>query len=171
MMRNFWLINLIIFQSVWWLCALFTDQAVPLVGLLFLLHFALSPSRKADARSLLILPLGLIVDQSLSLLGVISFADGYQLLPLWLALLWGHFTLTLNHSLSWMSRYHFGIQGALGAVFGALSYIGGIKLGALNSALSLTNVFLIFAVVWAVILPLVVHLNGRMGQRLGVQHV
>ncbi|MCO7187834.1 MULTISPECIES: DUF2878 domain-containing protein [unclassified Pseudoalteromonas] len=170
-MRNFWLINLVIFQSVWWLSALFTHQAVIAVVVIMALHFALSPSRKADVVSLTILPVGLVVDQTLAALGVISFVDGQPWLPLWLALLWAHFLLTLNHSLSWLGRFNVGVQAMTGAVFGALSYIGGIKLGALNSSLSLINVFLVFAAVWAIVLPLVVYLNTRLNTQSGVQHV
>ncbi|WP_171045246.1 DUF2878 domain-containing protein [Pseudoalteromonas rubra] len=170
-MRNFWLINLVIFQSVWWLSALFTHQAVIAVVVIMALHFALSPSKKADVVSLTILPVGLVADQTLAAFGVISFVGGQLWLPLWLALLWAHFLLTLNHSLSWLGRFNVGVQAMIGAVFGALSYIGGIKLGALNSPLSLIDVFLVFAVVWAIVLPLVVYLNTRLNTQSGVQHV
>ncbi|AZZ98188.1 DUF2878 domain-containing protein [Pseudoalteromonas sp. R3] len=171
MMSNFWLVNLVIFQSVWWLSALFTHQALIGVMLLLALHFALSPSRKADLSSLMVVPVGLLVDQALAAAGVIQFAGDQPWLPVWLAFLWVHFTLTLNHSLSWLGRCHLGVQSLLGAVFGALSYIGGIKLGALDSALSVFNLFIVFGAVWAVVLPLVVHLNSRFVAKTGVQHV
>ena len=62
-------------------------------------------------------------------MGLFEFAAGF---PLWLALLWLGFALTLAHGLRWLLRLPRWQQALLGGVGGASSYVTGAVMGAVQ---------------------------------------
>ncbi|TVP15869.1 DUF2878 domain-containing protein [Shewanella sp. KCT] len=158
-MKAFWLINLGLFQLAWWSAAWLTNSASYIISGLIVLHCLLSPSVKADLRLMALLPLGLLVDGVLIALGV--FRGVESAFPLWLALLWVIFLMSLNHSLRLLSGLSLPWLMLIGALGGAGSYWAGVSLGALTTQVSVISFWLIAAPVWAVLLPLLVWGQGK----------
>ena len=159
-MKAFWLINLGLFQLAWWSAAWLTQSASYIISGLIILHCLLSPSLKADLRLMALLPLGLLVDGVLIALG--CFRGIESAFPLWLALLWVIFLMSLNHSLRALSRLGLPWLMLIGAFGGAGSYWAGLSLGALATPLSDLNFWLVTAPVWALLLPLLVWGQGML---------
>lgn len=155
-MKLFSIINFIIFQSCWALAATFPANAPFFMLLGFLIHFALSPSRQADCLLIMASLIGIFADQTLVSLGVLNVNQAW--LPLWLIMLWAHFTLCLNHSLRWLQKLNYPIQSLFGAVFGSLSYWTGLQVEVFNTFAPTAIFVLIYAMVWAILLPLFVML-------------
>ncbi|MCG9711572.1 DUF2878 domain-containing protein [Shewanella insulae] len=158
-MKAFWLINLGLFQLAWWSAAWLTNSASYIISGLIILHCLLSPCLKADLRLMALLPLGLLVDGALIALG--AFRGIESAFPLWLALLWVIFLMSLNHSLRLLSGLSLPWLMLIGALGGAGSYWAGLSLGALTTQVSGINFWLIAAPVWAVLLPLLVWGQGK----------
>ncbi len=155
-MKRFWLINLGFFQMSWYTAALLTDYATVIILGLLALHFVLSPSAKADARLLLLLPVGVLADAlQIGLIGNFSGTASPTIagFPLWLLCLWAMLVISLNHSLKGLERMSAPMLAVLGAAAGAGSYYAGIKLGALQTTWSNTAFLGITGAVWSVLLP------------------
>lgn len=99
--------------------------------------------------------LGIVIDGSLTLLGVFQFSH----FPWWLALLWLHFCLSLRHSLAFMQRLPVVIQALLGGVFGSLSYLAGAHFGAVYLPFDASVTAGILALVWAILLPFMLRMT------------
>ncbi|MBB1269313.1 DUF2878 domain-containing protein [Shewanella sp. SR44-3] len=154
-MQKFWLINLILFQAAWFSAVLYPSVASWIMTLLLALHFYLSPTVKADAKLLILVPIGVCADKLQMHFGVFSGATG--LFPTYLLLLWCFFILSLNHSLLWLTRVHLGMQGVLGALGGAGSYWAGIEAGALQTNLATPLLLCILLCIWGLLLPSLIY--------------
>lgn len=152
-MKGFWIINFGLFQASWFAAAFYTQYASIIIALLILVHYLLSPNRAADLKVLAMLVLGLAVD-GLHIKAGTFFAQTF--FPLWLALLWCIFLMSLNHSLRWITEKPLYWAALFGGIGGCASYIGGIKTGALSTALPLEIAALIIACSWAMIFPLLI---------------
>lgn len=150
-MHRFSIINFIIFQSCWALAASFPASAPFFMIGLFGVHFALTPTRKADGVLLIAALVGILVDQLMLWIGILEV--GQQWIPIWLILLWCHFILCLNHSLLWLSKLAWYWVAFLGEVFGTLSYWSGLKLGVFSSEFTQLSFILSYAIAWTILLP------------------
>ncbi|MCE2596184.1 DUF2878 domain-containing protein [Motilimonas cestriensis] len=157
--KHFIWLNALMFQLVWFAAILLQQDAWPYVSALLLLHFYLSPTRRQDLPLLIgVSFVGMLVDSALSLSGVFVFAD-QAILPVWLAFLWFHFAVALNHSLAWLRRLPLLLVALMGSISGPLSYLGGYRLGAVELPLGALSSALIIAVLWALALPAYVHFS------------
>lgn len=147
------------FQLCWFLAVLGNHAMVPVLLLLIALHLALHPSSGKELRMMLIGgSMGLVVDGTLTQLGVFVFsAPPAFVIPLWLLLLWAAFAATLRNSLSFL-RHRPVLTALLGAAAGPLSYVAGMKLGAVSFTLPLPQILILLAAIWAIQLPLLMKL-------------
>jgi len=105
---------------------------------------------------------GLVAETITVNLGFVTYPCGQPvawLPPYWLVALWGEFAMTLNVTLRWLKRRPL-LSAALGAIFGPLSFLGGVRLGAARFA-SEAAALLSLAIEWAVLMPLVMSLSNR----------
>ncbi|MGO2498178.1 MAG: DUF2878 domain-containing protein [Vibrio litoralis] len=151
-MHRFSIINFIIFQSCWALAASFPASAPFFMLGLLAVHFALTPTRKADCFLLIAAVLGILVDQLMVWIGILEVNQ--QWIPIWLILLWCHFILCLNHSLLWLSKLAWYWVAFLGEVFGTLSYWSALKLGVFTSEFTQPSFILGYAIAWTMLLPI-----------------
>lgn len=160
------------FQGAWWLCVLGALWGLPYLGpivmLIFLtLHMLILGKGKNELLFLFLMALiGTIVDSIKSTSGFISYMGGYDtvkiLAPLWITAMWVGFASTINHSLSWVhGRYFFAF--ILGAVFGPLSYILGVKLQALSFNYGIIASSIILAIVWGIAVPFMYWFSNQLG--------
>jgi len=146
------------FAAFWWLAVLGGTAAEPWLLSLLLLHFLFTPTRRQDGLALLPGLVGFSVDALLTQLGVFAFASPWP--PLWLALLWCGFAVSLPHAAPWLWQHRTWLPW-LGAVLGPASYLGAWKLGAVELPLGGAVTGLLLAGLWALWLPLLVRLLER----------
>ena len=135
--------------NLFWFVAVAWQHPAPLLGLLAL-HGLFSPQRGRDLRLLPIALAGCLLDVLLWQLGLFEFAAGF---PLWLALLWLGFALTLAHGLRWLVVLPRWQQALIGGLGGASSYLAGAAMGAVHLPWGLWISGGVLAVIWAVWLP------------------
>lgn len=139
----------------------------PLVMSLFiLLHYKnLSLGKTELGFILLVALIGTMVDGIKYASGLINYQGGYSginwLAPLWITAMWGGFAALLNHSLKWLRKSPV-LGFVLGAVFGPLAYLTGVKTGVLSFNISQTTSILILALVWGTAIPVLVWISGRL---------
>ena len=152
------LINLLMFQAVWWLSILYQNSVLAISSGLLLLHFALSSHRQSDLLSMVkVVACGVIIDSLLTYMQLFEF----QYIPYWLGLLWCHFAISLRYSLAFTQRLPFYINAILGGVFGCISYLAGARFGAVVLPQEyLTSVMILFSV-WFVIFPIFVNVSRQ----------
>lgn len=156
MTMRFWIINLGLFQLSWFLASVYHDEASGLLLLLLLLHFALSPARGQDFYLLMIAVLGCTVDQTLLVADVLTDS---KLIPSYLALLWCMLAVSFNHSLFWLTRISMPLVMLIGSVSGSLSYFAALNLDAIHTSLTALSFIVIYALIWACLLPLFVYIT------------
>jgi hypothetical protein len=153
-MKRFWIINFLLFQTSWFCAAFYTEHASLMMLALLGLHFCFSPTRLADIKVLLLVGVGLVVDNLHLTLG--TFSAQAALFPVWLALLWCVFVISLNHSLQWLINKPLWLIALLGGVGGTSSYMGGVKAGALQSSLPTEWLVAVLFVAWGLLFPMLV---------------
>lgn len=157
--RVHWIVDFIAFQALWFSAVVF--QA-PLVCFGILSARLLLSEKTAYEVFLLIslAPVGIVIDWSLMQAGVFQFNLG--MFPLWLALLWGGFILTLNQSMGWLRDRHLGVQALLGAIFGPMSYLAGWRFDAVGFGFALIPTLIGLGLLWGFLLPSLVLLQQRL---------
>jgi len=159
------LFNIIGFQVGWWSCVLGVQNGHaylgPVVISIFLItHIALNE----DVRDEIVFietvgVLGALVDTSFLLTSLITYQGltFAYIAPFWIIAMWLGFSATINHSLAWLDGKWF-FAFLLGAVFGPLSYIAGLKFGAVDFQISFFTIT-ILATVWGITVPFIFYLN------------
>ena len=163
MMRQFWIINGLLFQLAWFSAALLTQYATLVISFIMILHFVLSDKKQWDAKLLMLAPIGWITDSLLIHYSIITTDNGF--IPIWLGLLWCVFVLSLNHSLLWLSKLKLSFLVLMGAISGCASYTAAIRFGALGTTLDIVNQVMYFGVTWGILLPILVQLSKVMNSK------
>jgi hypothetical protein len=154
--------NGVIFNLGWFACVLGGNAvALWVVPLLLLAHWALL-AREAAEWSLIaaVTVLGILIDGLVQALGALRFNGSGWPVPLWLMLLWPMFATLLNHSLRFFQAHPW-LAALLGGVSGPMTYLLGVEFGAATAVWSTFALFAIYAVVWALLLPLLLSLMQR----------
>jgi hypothetical protein len=162
------LANFAVFEAAWFACILGVAHGRPLwgtaaVGAAIAWHVALS-ARPATELALAVLlgAIGLVVESLAVAQGHVAYPAGQPvawLAPYWMVALWSEFAIALNVTLRWLRRRPW-LAAALGAVFGPLSFLGGVRLGGarfVDEPAALATL----AVMWAALMPLVMALSNR----------
>ncbi|MBZ0265439.1 DUF2878 domain-containing protein [bacterium] len=170
--------NAVGFNLAWWGCIFGVKWQMPYLGpvlmLLFLLiHFKTIGRGKREILFVMLAGLlGTVVDSLKATTGLVGYAGGYGslywLAPLWITAMWTGFAALLHHSLGWL-KGRLLVAFIMGAVFGPLSYLTGIKFEVLQFGQGKTLSIFILAVVWGLAIPFLYFLSERMNVR--GQHV
>lgn len=156
--------NLIAFNIAWWALMLTAPNPHPttrLIGpivavLVLALHFFwVSVNKKKDLYEVLVIAaLGIILDSTLNITGVLTFT-GIQgfLVPLWLIFIWPLFATLISYTFV-VIRNKLINQIIVGGLFAPFSYITGAKLGLLTINLDFKIYYIIHALCWVVFFPL-----------------
>lgn len=160
------LLNILGFQSGWFLCVVFADQ--PTVGILatgtvIMLHTLLvMEDRREWWLMLMVIVTGSLIDSLLGLFGVLIYADNgsHLLLPLWLFLLWILFSTLIQHSLHWLQS-RLWLAAILAGVSAPSSYWVGARLTDTGLGLGTATSLLVIGFYWALLLPAYLWLARR----------
>lgn len=163
------LANFAIFEVAWFACILGVAHGHPLEGTAAVVaaiawHVAIS-ARPATELALVgaLCAIGLAAESAVVAQGHVAYPAGQPvawLAPYWMVALWGEFAIALNVTLRWLRRKPF-LAAVLGAVFGPLSFLGGVRLGGARF-IDEPAALVTLAGMWAVLMPLVTALSGRL---------
>ena len=161
--------NFAIFEAAWFACILGVAHGQPLWGTAAVVaaiawHVAIS-ARPATELALAgaLCAIGLVVESAVVAQGHVAYPAGQPvawLAPYWMVALWSEFAIALNVTLRWLKRRPW-LAAVLGAVFGPLSFLGGVRLGGarfVDEPAALATL----AGMWAVLMPLVIALSSRL---------
>lgn len=152
--------NFLLFQTLWLSSVLgaahgYTWAGPVCLGVFMVCHVSwLKHGAYADMLLMAIcLFLGLLFDTASAYLGFVDFSlyDFKPITPLWLLCLWGGFSLTINHSISWVKKRLL-LASCAGAIFGPLSYYAGWQAGAMLWLQPIAAAVFI-SVSWALLMP------------------
>lgn len=158
--------DLIRFQAAWFGCILLAHPLdIAAATLLLAAHLAYWHRRSEWQWAMLCAFTGLLVDSLWGAVGVLSFpAQSFPpgIAPLWLVLLWAHFGTALRHSMARLGEFPL-LAGALGAIFGPLSYYAGAELTD-KAALGFGPIWSLatLSLTWLIIFPALLHLAKRL---------
>lgn len=168
-MRN--IFNFIAFQLVWLITVLTAAKgtsvyAMAAIAIFVVLQLAYSHCRLADSKLIITgIVVGMLLDTVWLNLGWIDYAADLNtgLPPLWIAVLWANFMLTLNHSLSWLQ--HRRMLLVVFTLFAApLSYYAGAKVGAVT-LVEVVPAVIALALSWSLAVPIFMTLATHWRQK------
>lgn len=162
------------FQIVWLASALGAAQGSSVPGVITALVFvALQLVIERSARMLLSGGIAAIVGVGLETLlarsGLVAYAapwPGPGIAPLWIMTLWLAYGTTMASTVRLLGARPFLKATALGAVFGPLAYMAGARIGALSLSDPLLWTCAVLALAWAIVLPILVAIDGYLAQRV-----
>jgi hypothetical protein len=154
--------NFIAFQLGWLACVLGAAYDMPMLGpgvvagLLAMQSFTMSDPVRQVGLVTVVAIIGTAIDTGLLRLGVYwleQSSGSAWLCPLWITALWVNIGMSLH---GWLrplqGRYR--ATALLGAVAGPTAYLAADVLGAIRLAIHLELALLLFAALWAVLLPI-----------------
>jgi hypothetical protein len=141
------LINIIGFQVCWLGLVLKLPLAIPIALAYAVWHLLMIADASERRLTALVVIAGILLDGSLTVLGVFQFAPEPLWLPIWLCVLWLIFATTLKHSLRWLwTRQRWLLP--LGGLGAAASYLAGARLDAVELPYPLWVTTLILTLCW-----------------------
>ena len=163
--------NFLLFQIAWFAAIVGGAQSWPLLGsapALVVVAIHLFVNRNQWSREAVLIVgvtlLGVIVETCFVSLGALHYAAtnvGAILPPIWIIALWFAFGTLPHGSLRWLSK-RIWLQIILGAVFGPLSYVGGVKLGAATMPVPMMGSIMIISVGWALAMVVMFQMADRL---------
>lgn len=162
------LANFAIFEAAWFACILGVAHGAPGWGTAAVLaalawHVALSARPAAElALAASLAAIGAVVESLVAAQGHVAYPAGQPvawLAPTWMVALWAEFAMAPNVTLRWLKRRPW-LAAVLGALFGPLSFAGGVRLGGARFV-DMPAALATLAVQWALLMPLVMWLSDR----------
>ncbi len=160
------LFNILGFQFSWWSCVLGVKYGWPYFGpctmfFFLMVHYHFFKFNQMELTFIIVTGfIGAIIDTIFlksDLINYYGLTFG-SIAPFWIIAMWLGFAATINHSLAWINKRWI-IAFIMGAVFGPLSYLAGIKFNALYFDQTLFNL-LILSLVWGLVIPALFILNN-----------
>ena len=158
--------NALAFNLIWFGCILYGNVFVPVVILLIITHLVLVNTWREELKLILLVSaIGISVDSFLVNINFFIFPQSNVIIPIWLIAIWCAFAATINHSLAFLKNYGWA-QFVSGAIAAPLSYLGGVKLNAVNLGFSLPLSLMVLSATWLVLMPTFIYLSKRPDLRL-----
>ena len=163
--------NFILFQLAWFAAVVGGARGWPILGVLpaivvVAVHLGSNLAQVKHEITLVlgVTTLGVIFETAFIALGTLRYARpdyNAALPPIWIIALWFAFGTLPNGSLKWLSGRILP-QLLLGAVFGPLSYLGGVRLGAANLGEPIVTSLAIIGFGWALAMALIFQMADRL---------
>ena len=160
-------INIIGFQAGWWACVLGVQKGYPYIGagvmaLYLFVHLKYFKINRFEIFFVILVGIfGTVLETIFLQSSFIKYKGitSQYIAPIWIIAMWLGFSATLNHSLSWLDgKWLLAFLG--GAIFGPLSYLAGIKFGAIAFEVSVFSIAVLSSV-WGLAMPLLYFLNKK----------
>jgi hypothetical protein len=164
------LANFLLFQAGWFACVMAAADGqlwlgpLAVLGVVVLhLAFVTQPEHRRRELGYIIAVglLGLLADTGLGWLGATHYptseeVGGLSLAPPWIVALWVLFATLPHHSLSWLTKRPW-LSVVFGAFGGPLSYLAGVRMGAVAVGESALLTWGALAIEYALVTPLMLH--------------
>ena len=167
--------NFILFQLAWFAAVVGGARGWPILGVLpaivvVAIHLGsnLAQVKQEIMLVLGVTALGAIFETAFIALGTLHYTrpgDNAALPPIWIIALWFAFGTLPHGSLKWLSG-RIWPQLLLGAIFGPLSYLGGVKLGAATLGEPIVISLAVIGCAWALALALIFKMADRLRAEL-----
>ena len=163
------LANFAVFEAAWFACILGVAHGAPGWGTAAVVaaigwHVGISARPSTELALVgLLAAIGLVAESLVVSQRHVVYPNGQPMdwvAPYWMVALWAEFAIALNVTLRWLKRRPL-LAGVLGAVFGPLSFMGGVRLGAARFV-DAPAALVTLACMWAVLMPLVMWLSDRL---------
>ena len=163
------LVNFVVFEAAWFACIVGVARGEPGWGTLVVIaailwHVAVSARPSTELALVgLLAAIGLVAESAVVSQGHVVYPNGQPLAwvaPYWMVALWAEFAIALNVTLRWLKRRPV-LAAVLGAFFGPLSFVGGVRLGAARFV-DAPAALITLACMWAALMPLVMWLSDRL---------
>lgn len=155
------LVNVILYQVVWFLCVFKENDGALIALVLLCIHLYFTTCRYKDMRMMaLLLAIGVLIDGTLHFAGFMTYNVRAIPIPFWLAVVWLALATLPHHSLRWLKERPF-LSSLLGALGGPLAYWAGVKAGAASFTLPLISSLLLLAVIWGVLWPFTMYIANK----------
>lgn len=171
------IINNLSYQAIWWSSVIGAIINRPLIGFYVMLpvlalHFLYIARDKREIFLLIIAAIaGTAMDTLLNLFNIVQYSGTFDfahwLAPIWITSMWIGFSMTVNHSLSWLNNKKF-LGFILGMIFGPLAYVAGQRYGAVKFVAPDFWPLILLSVLWGVIIPSLYFINEKL--KIGVQY-
>ena len=153
------ILNLILYQLIWFLCVLGGNKGAIVALPILLIHLVITRTRGADLKMMgFMLFLGLLVDGTLHQVGFFEFTITGFPIPLWLMVIWLGFAITPHHGLAWLKNKPL-LWAVFGAIGGPFAYWAGVRLGAASFNWPQMQALATLAFIWAFIWTLVMYFS------------
>jgi len=144
------IINLVVFDIIWFGLVYFGNYFIPASLLLLAAHLHFYSKIRGEVWLIVVITvIGIIVDSMLVHFNIFMFPNSNHI-PLWLIALWACFGATICHSLKFLSGSKV-LQFLVGAFLAPLSYIAGYKFDAVNFGLPLMSTYFVLFAVWGLL--------------------
>lgn len=165
------LIDFVLFQAAWFVAVAAAARGDVWLGVLAMspvvvIHLVRVQDRVREAGYLFVAgAFGLVLDTLLSVLEVFSYPSSETswtawIVPPWIVALWVGFATLPRASLSWLDGRP-ALAALVGAVGGPLSFLGGMRLGAIAPGTQGATTWILLAAEYALATPLLVWLAPR----------
>ncbi len=157
-MSYYKVINLLLFQAIWFTAAFGQSQYLWILGLLLGALVILPQHMMKEIKVVLLCGgLGIAMDSVLALSGILIISDTNDMLPIpmWFMAIWLGFAATFRHSLNAMLKRPLLMVG-LAVVVAPLNYIAGARLGALEFGLPTLQSAMVISFSWLVVTPMLI---------------
>ena len=155
------LLNVILYQAVWFLCVFKENQGAVFGLVLLAAHLYFSPYRVKDMRMMaVLLAVGTLIDGALYLAGFMTYNVQAMPIPFWLAVVWLALATLPHHSLRWL-KGRLLLASLFGALGGPLAYWAGVKAGAASFTLPLITSLTLLALIWGVLWPFTMYIADK----------
>ncbi len=155
------LLNVALYQAVWFLCVFKENQVAFVAFFLVLLHLVFSSCRYNDLKMMaILLAVGTLIDGTLHLAGFMTYNTSALPIPLWLAVVWLALATLPHHSLKWL-KDRLWLSLFFGALGGPLAYWAGVKVGAAAFGMALLPSLALLAVIWGVLWPITMYIAQK----------
>ena len=157
---KFNIVNIIVFYIYWYLCLLGPAKNSyylgPIIALLyFCFHFIYVENKMNDFKLFILCgTLGAIFESVLYYSGFIFYkgilTSHFNIIPLWVLILWLGFGLTLSHSFKWFFSNHI-ISSVIAGLITPVIYISAHKINSIGLTYSLSYSYIVLAISWIII--------------------
>ena len=163
--------NIVGFQASWWGCVLGVKAGMiylgPILMLTFLaIHVVRILDKYAELKLIILFGfIGTLIDTSMAYFGILTYNGTYfpdtNIAPLWITSMWCGFSATVNHSLSWLHN-RYAASAILGIISGPLSYLAGVKFGAIEFDVAPITAIVIISIYYGLTVPVMYWVNEKL---------
>ncbi|WP_165904970.1 DUF2878 domain-containing protein [Parashewanella curva] len=151
-----------LFNLMWLGCVKYGNNVAPFVLVWAIVHLWMSskPWQQLALVSFVTF-VGIFVDTVLMHAGFFQFPNQGEIIPLWLAMMWLSFALTINGCLSLLTRSKV-LQWIFGMVFAPLAYWGGISMSDASFGQPFWLTLMVIGALWSILMLLFFEVNERL---------